>query len=222
MKISVIIPNYNEEKTIKEIIERVKKLRINKEIIVVDDGSTDKSLKIIKEINGIKFYHHKKNMGKGAAIRTGIKNATGEIIIMQDADLELYPEQIPDIVEPILSNKAEAVYGSRNGNGREGRMILFYLGGHLVTFTTNLLYGTKLTDAPCGYKAFKTDLIKSIEIKSDGFEFEPEITAKLSKKGVKIYEIPVRSTTRKNDGKKLTKFDGIKALWTLIKYRFKS
>ena len=223
MKLSIIIPVYNEDGTVNKIIEKVKKLKlsIKKEIIVIDDGSTDRSFEIIKNTSGIKIIRHKKNKGKGATIRTALKYLTGDIIIIQDADLELNPEEIINVINPIIKGKAKVVYGSRNIHKiKEGRQLRFYIGGLLVTWVTNLLYKTKLTDEPCGYKAFKTEIIRELEINSDGFEWEPEITAKIAKKGIKIYEVPVSYVPRR-EGKKINWKDGIKALWTLIYWRFK-
>jgi len=223
MKLSIIIPVYNEDGTVNKIIEKVKKLKlsIKKEIIVIDDGSTDKSFEIIKNTSGIKIIRHKKNKGKGATIRTALKYLTGDIMIIQDADLELNPEEIINVINPIIKGKAKVVYGSRNIHKiKEGRQLRFYIGGLLVTWVTNLLYKTKLTDEPCGYKAFKTEIIRELEINSDGFEWEPEITAKIAKKGIKIYEVPVSYVPRR-EGKKINWKDGIKALWTLIYWRFK-
>jgi len=224
MKVSIIIPCYNENKTIKQVISKVKGLNLNKEIIVVDDGSTDDSFKSIKGISGIKTFQHSKNMGKGAAVKTGILQSTGDIIIIQDADLELDPEQIPKLVKPIIDKKALVVYGTRNNrqNDLHNRSPIFYFGGLLVTFLTNFLYGTKITDEACGYKAFRSEIIKKIKIENNRFEWEPEITAKIAKAGIKIHEIPVISTARSSfNGKKLKRIDGIKAILTLIKYRLK-
>lgn len=224
MKVSIAIPCYNEEKTIKEVIERVKKLKISKEIIVVDDGSTDNSWAIIRKQKNIKFIRHKKNMGKGAAVKTALKNADGEIFLVQDADMELDPIQIPKLIEPILIGQAHVTYGTRNNrkNDMHNRSPIFYFGGLLITFITNFLYNLKLTDEACGYKVFRINVIRDIKIENDRFEWEPEITAKLAKKNIKIYEVPVKSTARSTlHGKKLKRIDGLKALWTLIKYRFK-
>ena len=224
MKVSIIIPVYNEEKTIKKVINKVKKLKlpVKKEIIVVDDGSSDKSFNIINDINGIKKLRHHKNMGKGAAVKTGISNSTGDIIIIQDADLELNPDEIINLLIPIMKNKTDVVYGSRLlGKKNVEHSFFYYFGGRLVTFFTNLLYGTKLTDEPCGYKMFKTKILKRIKINENGFGFEPEITAKIAKKRIKIYEAPVSYKPRnKKEGKKLNWKDGIKAVWILFKYRF--
>jgi dolichol-phosphate mannosyltransferase len=225
MKVSIIIPAYNESKSVGKIIQRVKELKIKgkKEIIVVDDGSKDNTWKEILKINGIKKFRHRINRGKGAAVRTGIANSTGDIIIIQDADFELDPIQIPKILKPFENKEVMAVYGSRNyAKLDKNRDITFYLGGHFLSILTNLMYGTKITDEPCGFKAFRKKLIKSITIDNDRFEFEPEITAKIAKKGIHIYEVPVIVNSRSiKEGKKLRRIDGIKALWTLIKYRFK-
>ncbi|MDP3881841.1 MAG: glycosyltransferase family 2 protein [Nanoarchaeota archaeon] len=224
MKLSIIIPVYNEEKTVRIIIQKVKDLKIpiKKEIIVVDDGSKDKSWQEIQSIIGIKKIKHPKNMGKGAAVKSAIKESTGDIIIIQDADLELDPIQIPDLINPILEGKSEVVYGSRNAYRKDkGRSLLFYLGGHFITFITNILFGTRLTDEPCGYKAFRSNIIKNIKINNNRFEWEPEVTAKIARKGIKIEEVPVKVQSRSiKEGKKLRRIDGIKALLTLIKYRF--
>ena len=224
MRLSIIIPVYNEEKTVGVIINKVKNLElpIEKEIIVVDDGSKDKSYEIAKKIKGIRLLRHEKNKGKGAAVKTGLKNARGDIVIIQDADLELDPEQIPKIIQPIIEKKADVVYGSREleGDGKK-RSPLFYFGGKFVTFLTNLLYKTRLTDEPCGYKAFRTEILKSIKIDSDRFEWEPEVTAKIAKRKIMIYEVPVSSTSRSTEeGKKLKRRDGLKAVLTLLKYKF--
>ena len=224
MKVSIVIPCYNEEETVRIIVNKVKDLvfPIEKEIIVIDDGSTDRSFKNIKDIKGIKIIRHGKNIGKGAAIKTGLVFSTGDIFIIQDADLELNPSEIINIINPIIKGESEVVYGSRNINKiKEGRQLSFYWGGLLVTWMTNILYGTKLTDAPCGYKAFKIQILRDIEIKGKGFEFEPEITAKISKKGIKIQEVPVSYVPRR-EGKKINWRDGIKALGILVYWRFKS
>jgi glycosyltransferase involved in cell wall biosynthesis len=225
MKLSIIIPFYNEEKTVREIIEKVKhlKLPITREIIVVDDGSKDNSFEQVRNIKGIKLLRHEKNLGKGAAVRTALKHATGDIVIIQDADLELNPEEIINLIKPLIERKADVVYGSRLLSEKKvEHSFFYYLGGRFVTFFTNLLYGTKLTDEPCGYKAFKTDILRKIGINENRFEFEPEITAKIAKIKVKITEMPVSYHPRtKKQGKKINWKDGIRAILTLIKYRFK-
>lgn len=240
MKLSVIIPVFNEKNTIAEVLRRVitvdlLSLGLKKEIIVVDDGSTDGTREILKQyqvssiqypvksqpINEIKVIYHEKNMGKGAAIRTGLVNVTGDIVIIQDADLEYDPQDYPKLIEPILSGKAKVVYGSRIlGKGRKSYWS-FYIGGRFLSFLTNLLYNAKITDEPTCYKVFQADVIKNINLRCRRFEFCPEVTAKLRKKGYEIYEIPIHYEPRSlEEGKKINWKDGLEAIWTLIKYRF--
>jgi len=226
MKLSIIIPAYNEEKTISEIVRKVKSQEVHdmeKEIIVVDDGSKDNTRKILSRIKGIKLVVHEQNRGKGAAIRTGLKHATGKITLIQDADLELFPEDYPALLSPILANKADVVYGSRIlGNDCKNKNFIFYNGGKFVTAFANFLYGINITDEPIGYKVFRTDILKSLNLECEGFEFCPEVTAKIAKRKIPIYEVPVRYNPRSSkDGKKLRVKDGIEALLTLLKYKFK-
>lgn len=254
MKTSIIIPVYNEEKTIKKILDKVLASPIKKEVIVVNDGSTDKTLKILgKYKKEITYVSHRKNLGKGRAIRTGLKYVSGEIVLIQDADLEYDPSDYQDLVKPIIEKKAKVVYGSRwlgkrkkkppSGrlhtpaflfrlwrnfvpipSGLEAVVVkpsVFYFGTQFLTWVTNLLYGTKITDESCGYKVFDTKLFKSLSLKSKGFEFCPEVTAKIAKKSVQIIEVPIQYTPRSiGEGKKIKWRDGIVALFTLIKYRF--
>jgi glycosyltransferase involved in cell wall biosynthesis len=226
MKLSIIIPAYNEEKTILQIIDKVKSqdvFNLNKEIIVIDDGSRDSTYSILKKIKGIVLLQHKKNKGKGFAIRTGLEKSTGEIILIQDADLELTPEDYPTLVRPILENKSKVVYGSRIlGNPNLQHNPLYYFGGRLVTFVANLLYGINITDEPIGYKVFKAEVIKSLNLECERFEFCPEVTAKIAKRNIKIIEVPVQYFPRTTkEGKKLGIKDGVEAILTLIKYKFK-
>jgi len=225
MKLSIIIPAYNEEATIKEIISRVKKqeVSIKKEIVVVDDGSSDLTPKILRKIKGIKLITHEVNKGKGSAIRTGLEKVTGDIVLIQDADLELSPSDYPALIEPILKNNAPVVYGSRIlGKDNDKNQFFYYAGGRLVTAVANLLYGIKITDEPIGYKVFKTDLLKSLNLECKGFEFCPEVTAKIAKRKIPIHEVPVSYNPRTTkEGKKLQFKDGIEAVWILLKYRFK-
>lgn len=225
--LSVIIPVYNEKNTIREIIDIVKAVGISKEIIVIDDGSTDGTRQILEEIKypEVKVVLHDKNYGKGRAVRTGIEAATGSIIIVQDADLEYDPKDYHALIEPILSGKAEVVYGSRwlkhKLNNKPWPFNLFRFGRWFLTTLTNLLYGTKLTDEPCCYKVFKREVIKNIPLTCKRFEFCPEITAKVSRRGYKIYEVPVSYYPRSfKEGKKIKYSDGLEALATLLKYRF--
>jgi len=225
MKLSIIIPFYNEEDTIAEVIEAVSKIHLENieiELIAVDDGSNDSSYDKVVHFKHITLIKHPRNKGKGAAVKTGFDRATGDLLIVQDGDLELSPNEIPSLVEVVKQKQARVVYGSRQLDGRNKKQsTIYYLGGILVTFCTNLLFGTQLTDAPCGYKLFEAQLIKDIEIKEDGFNWEPEVTAKISKKGIKIHEVPVSYIPRTvQQGKKLRFSDGLSAIWTLIKYRF--
>ena len=228
--LSIIMPAYNEENTIEEIIKKVLKVRlpkIIKELIVVDDGSDDNTYDIVQKLQKrnkeIKLIKHDRNRGKGAAVRTGIRRSTGDIIIIQDADLEYDPNDYMSCIKPIIEKEAEVVYGSRllKKDKKMGRLD-FLLGGMLVTFITNILYFTWLTDEPTCYKTFDAKVIKKIRIVSSGFEWEPEVTAKILKKGIRIKEVPISYFPRsKREGKKINWRDGIKAIKTLLKYRFK-
>jgi glycosyltransferase involved in cell wall biosynthesis len=228
-KLSIIIPVYNEEKTISTLLDKVNsvKLNINKEIIIVNDGSFDNTLKIIENwINKKKIninLINKKNEGKGSAVKLGIKNSTGDIIIIQDADLEYDPNDYQKLINPILKKKVKVVYGSRNldKSNKLYSGLSFYLGGRIVTLATNILYLSRLTDEPTCYKVFDSKLIKSIDFKGKGFEWEPEITARILKKRIKIKEIPIKYFPRKvKEGKKINWKDGLIAFWTLFKWRF--
>lgn len=223
------MPVFNEEKTIKAVIEKVKgtKLKnVSKEIIIVDDSSTDSTRDILEKINdnSVKIHYHNKNCGKGAAIRTGLKNAAGDIILIQDADLEYEPKDYEKLLMPILQNKAKVVYGSRLKAIRRNMQKMYklhYIGNLFLTLLTNLLYGAKITDMETGYKVFRKEVLKGINLKSKRFDFEPELTAKILKKGYKIKEVDIDFNPRTiEEGKKITWVDGIKALYYLIKYRF--
>ena len=226
MKLSIIIPAYNEERTVLEIVNKVKNqevLNMTKEIIVVDDGSTDSTYSLLKSVKAIRVLKHPANRGKGAAIRTGLAKASGDIILVQDADLELDPADYPSLMKPFLKKNASVVYGSRIlGNNLANKILPYYFGGRLVTFFANLIYGIKITDEPIGYKAFKSEVIKGLNLECERFEFCPEVTAKIARKKIPIYEVPVRYYPRTTlEGKKLRVKDGVEAIWTLIKYRFK-
>jgi len=221
MKLSVIIPVYNEVNTIAKIIERVKRVLIEKEIIVVDDGSTDGTRGKIDSVPGIKILKHETNRGKGAAIRTGLAFAFGELVIVQDADLEYDPNDYLELIKPIEEGVADVVYGSRNlGNNKSG-MKAYKWGGVFLSHLANLLYGLRITDEATGYKLFKTDVLKSLNLKCQRFEFCPEVTAKLAKKKYRIKEVPISYNPRSfAEGKKIKWTDGVLAIFYLIKFRF--
>lgn len=227
-KLSIIIPVYNEEKTILKVIGEIKKtkLKIGSEIIIVDDFSTDRTRDILKTINGpsIRVFYHKNNKGKGAAIRTGLQYSTGDIILIQDADLEYSPKEYGKLLKPILSNREKVVYGSRMKIIKANLDKMYkvhYLGNVFLTFVTNILYGSKITDMETGYKVFRKEVVDGMKLKARRFDFEPEITAKIMKKGYRIHEVPIGFNARKfNEGKKITWRDGVKALFYLVKYRF--
>ncbi|MBT8219845.1 MAG: glycosyltransferase family 2 protein [Bacteroidia bacterium] len=221
--LSVIMPVYNEVGTLSQIIQKVLDVPIEKELIIVDDGSSDGSRDILKALDDqrIKVVYHEKNQGKGAAIRTGQAHVTGDIVIIQDADLETEPNDYLHLVKPIQEGKTAVVFGSRILGLDKAYNKTYYLGGKFVTAIANLLYGQGITDEPTCYKVMSSDLFKSIEIESNGFEFCPEITAKVSRMGHQIVELPMRYYPRStNEGKKLRWTDGFKAIWTLFKYRF--
>ena len=229
MKLSIIIPAYNEEKTILKVINKVKSQRIGKlrkEIVVVDDFSQDGTGKILSGIKSkdIKIFFHKKNMGKGAAIRTALSNAAGDIILIQDADLEYSPKEYPGLLKPILKNEAKVVYGSRLESIRKNLKNMYklhYFGNVFLTVMTNALYGAKITDMETGYKVFRKEVIKGMKLKARRFDFEPEITSKILKRGYRIKEVNIDFMGRKfSEGKKITWVDGLKAMYCLIKYRF--
>ena len=222
--LSVIMPVYNEKETLSEILAQVRAVDLEKEIVVVDDGSTDGTRAILREEEkkgDLKVIYHEANQGKGAAVRTGLEHASGDFIIIQDADLEYDPREYPKLLKPILEGQAEVVYGSRSLVFKETMFFLQSLGNKIVTLATNLLYGIALSDMETCYKVFRAEVIKSIPLHSRRFEFEPEITAKLLKRGYRIHEVPISYKGREyHEGKKLTWRDGITALWTLLKYRF--
>lgn len=225
MKLSVIIPVFNEKRTILEILRRVEKIRIDrveKEIILVDDFSTDGTREILRGLKRkYKVFFHLRNLGKGAAIRTALKHAKGEVILIQDADLEYSPEDYPKLIKPILEGQAVVVYGSRVLAKNSWSSPLYLFGGWLMNHISNLLYGSKLTDINCGYKVFKKDILDKITLESNRFEFCEEVTAKILKKNFKIKEVPIRYNARTfKEGKKLTWRDGFSGVATLVKYRF--
>lgn len=234
MTLSIIIPVFNEEKTVRQLLEKVSKVRlpnkINKEIIVIDDYSTDKTSEILANIKTIKFSYirHNKNLGKGAALRTGISRSIGDFIIIQDADLEYNPADYIRLLKPILDKKAEVVYGTRLKHyplklWGKGKTILplHLIGNKFLTFITNMLFCSKLSDMETCYKLFTKNVLSRLNLKSNRFEIEPEITAKILKKGFLIIEVPIQVTPRTyKEGKKISWKDGFKAVFTLVKYRF--
>lgn len=236
MKLSIIIPVYNEEKTIVEILDKVKGLTLQKtdiEIIVIDDGSTDKTKQLLRKVkfNSKNFKHisHKKNLGKGAAVRTGLSHATGNYVIIQDADLEYNPQDIASLIIPILKKRGDVAYGTRlkrlphfRAEEKTVRFAIHYTGNKLLSLLTTILYGQRITDMETCYKLFPKYALENIVLRARGFEFEPEITAKLIKQRLKIIEIPITTSPRGyKEGKKLrTIHDGLMAVSTLIKYRF--
>jgi glycosyltransferase involved in cell wall biosynthesis len=225
MKISVIIPVYNEIHTIREILSRVHRMKLADEIIIVDDGSSDGTRELLKEYFNQEPYHvifHERNLGKGAAVNTGIKAAQGDVIIIQDADLEYDPREYPNLLKPIEEGLADVVYGSRFLGGAR-RPILFWnmVANKILTLVTNVLYNNILTDMETGYKVFRKEIVQDMTIHAKRFDFEPEFTAKVLKKKVKIFEVPISFNPRDySEGKKIRMRDAFEAMWTLFKYRF--
>lgn len=226
MKLSVIMPAYNEERTIEKILRKVDATGIAKEIIVVDDASTDSTGEIISrlkgEISGLKIVRHERNRGKGSAIRSALPHVEGEIVIIQDADLEYDPGEYSKIIAPIKSGDADVVYGSRFLGGPH-RVLYFwhYVANKLITTIANALYNVNLNDLETCYKAFRAEVIKTLEIRSNKFGFEPEVTAKVIKAKYRIYEVPISYYGRTyEEGKKITWKDGIAAIFFLVRYRF--
>jgi dolichol-phosphate mannosyltransferase len=221
--ISVIVPVYNESATIEELLGRLRLAPFDKEIILVDDCSTDGTRDILRQETGIVYLQHDRNMGKGAAIRTGIRYATGDVIIIQDADLEYDPNEIPKVVEPILSGESDIAYGSRFMSGMpKGMPLPNRIANRLLVWTVRILFGRTLNDEATCYKAFRTDLLKSMHLKCTRFEFCPEVTAKALKSGHEIREVAIHNYEPrvKREGKKIRWTDGVEAIMTLLKYRF--
>ena len=224
MKLSVVMPAYNETNTIEEIIGRVMAVDLDKELVIVDDGSTDGTREFLGKLNDprIRVIFHEENMGKGAAVRTGIEEATGEVIVIQDADLEYDPEEYHKLIEPIEKGLADVVYGTRFG-GSTSRVHLFwhYLGNKMLTLFSNMFTNLNLTDMEVCYKMFKTSIIKNVRLRSNRFGFEPEVTAKVARMRCRIYETPVSYAGRDySEGKKIGWKDGISAVYCIIRYHF--
>lgn len=224
--LSVIIPVYNEAATLAEILSRVRATRLAQQIIVVDDGSADGSDEILRRLQysdtpSLTLLRHPRNLGKGAAMRTGLSAVTGELVLVQDADLEYDPADYPALLAPFADPAVEVVYGSRNLQRNARSSFSFYWGGRALSWLTNLLYGAHITDEATGYKIIKTYLLREIGLETDGFEFCPEVTAKLFQRGVTIREVPISYHPRSwAEGKKIRWQDGFVAVWVLVKYRF--
>jgi glycosyltransferase involved in cell wall biosynthesis len=234
VKLSVLVPVYNEERTLEEVVRRVCAVQLSKEIILVDDGSKDRSREILARLkdqserandplNQIKVFFEPENQGKGAAIKTAISHVTGDIVIVQDADLEYDPKDYPSLIEPIQDGSADVVYGTRFAGGGAHRVLFFWhsLGNRTLTLLSNMLTNLNLSDMEVGYKVFRAEILKGIELKSNRFGFEPEITIKLAKKRCRFYEVPISYHGRTyEEGKKITWKDGVAALYYMIRFRF--
>lgn len=233
MILSVLIPVYNEERTLEELMRRVRKIQIPKEIILVDDGSDDRSREILARLeeenrrdgdplNRLKLSFHPLNQGKGAALKTALSHVTGDVVVIQDADLEYDPSDYPQLLEPIESGLADVVYGTRFVGGGTHRVLFFWhsVGNRALTLISNMLTNLNLSDMEVGYKAFRSEVLKDIELKSKRFGFEPEITMKLAKKRCRFYEVPISYHGRTyEEGKKITWKDGLAALFYMIRFR---
>lgn len=226
MRVSFLIAAYNEAATIGEVLDRIHALGLDRQMVVVDDGSTDETAAIVErrlgDTDGLVLVRHERNRGKGAAIRSAIERIDGDIAVIQDADMEYDPEDVPGLIEPILRGKADVVYGSRLSGGRPQRAYLFWhlVGNRFLSLLTNLLFNTTLSDMETGYKAFRADVLRSLDLREDDFGIEPEITAKVCLRGLRIYELPIAYYGRTYaEGKKITWRDGLKALRVLLRVR---
>jgi len=222
--LSVVMPVYNERETIEEIIGRVLKVPVRVELIVVDDCSKDGTRDILQNLqqrHGFKLILQPQNAGKGAALRRGFQEVSGDVVVIQDADLEYSPEEYPDLIALICQGRADVVYGSRFIGRHRVFLFTHYAGNRLLTLITNVLYNTMLTDMETCYKVMRTEVLRSMTLDSNGFGIEPELTAKIFKRGYRVYEVPITYDGRGyEEGKKITWRDGVVALWVLLKYRF--
>ncbi|MEJ2758223.1 MAG: glycosyltransferase family 2 protein [Anaerolineales bacterium] len=224
LKLSVIMPVYNEEDTLEEIVQRVRAVGLASEIVIVDDGSKDRTREILTKLSNlpdVRVILHEKNHGKGAAVVTGIRAAVGDVMIVQDADLEYDPQDYRLLLPVLEAGEADVVYGSRFARENPKAFFAQYLANRFLTISTNLLYGSNLTDMETCYKVFRREIVEGMTIHARRFEFEPEFTAKILKQKVRVKEVPISFNPRGySDGKKITAWDGLIALWTLVKYRF--
>jgi glycosyltransferase involved in cell wall biosynthesis len=222
--LSVVMPVYNERDTIDEIIARVMAVPVRKELIVVDDGSVDGTRDVLPRLqarHGFKLILQPRNQGKGAALRRGFQEVAGDLVVIQDADLEYSPEEFPELIELICQGRADVVYGSRFLGRHRVFLFTHYAGNRLLTLITNVLYNTMLTDMETCYKVMRAEVLRSFQLKSNGFGIEPELTAKIFKRRYRVYEVPITYDGRGyEEGKKITWRDGVVALWVLLKYRF--
>jgi glycosyltransferase involved in cell wall biosynthesis len=223
-KLSVIVPVFNERNTVVEIVRRMRavELPVDREIVLVDDGSDDGTRAVLSQLGDstVRVVLHADNRGKGAAIRTGLANVTGDLVVIQDADLEYDPEDWPKLLAPMMKGRAQVVYGSRFTGERRNMLFLHWLGNRFLSLVTNVLYNTTLSDMETCYKLFDRSVLDGVNLRADGFEFEPEITAKVLRQKIRIYEVPISYAGREpEEGKKITWRDGFVALWTLVKYR---
>jgi glycosyltransferase involved in cell wall biosynthesis len=226
-KLSVIVPVYNERNTVVEVVRRMRAVElpdgIEREIIVIDDGSTDGTRDVLRQLGDstVRILMHEANRGKGASVRTGLALATGDYVLIQDADLEYDPDDWPRLISPVMRGRARVVYGSRFTGERRNMLLLHWIGNRMLSLVTNVLFNSTLSDMETCYKLVDRTLLNDLALRSDHFDIEPEITAKILKRRIRIYEVPISYMGREFDeGKKITWRDGFAALWTLVKFRF--